>query len=272
MKLTLLDSAQCFQWELFSEGWYGAVLRGEPVFIRQEKSRVEILSIHAEDVRQYLDLNRNYNALLEDLLDHPICAYAVQSYSGLRLLRQDPWDALFMFILSANNNVKRIRKLTHTLSCKYGREYSTSLGTLHALPDSASLARSKEEELRAMGVGYRAPYLISTARMVEDGFPLYALAAMPYEEAHAHLCRLPGVGDKVADCVLLFGCEHDEAFPVDVWVARMLESCFAIRGGSRAKIAAMARARFGALGGLMQQFLFHAARTEGVERLSSLNF
>ena len=134
-----------------------------------------------------------------------------------------------------------------------------------------------EAELRDLKVGYRAPFLIETARRVLEGFPLDALRDMPLGEAHRLLTTLPGVGDKVADCVLLFGCGHAGAFPVDVWVDRLLRDWFGIACKSRVALAREARARLGEHAGIMQQFLFHAARTgamalgEGVEKREAAN-
>ena len=132
-------------------------------------------------------------------------------------------------------------------------------------PGPEALAACTEEALRALRVGYRAPYLIGAARRALEGFPLDGLRDMPYDEAHARLTGLPGVGDKVADCVLLFGCGHASAFPVDVWVARLLRDWFGITGCSRPAMARRARALLGPHAGLMQQFLFHAARMGAIE-------
>ena len=132
---------------------------------------------------------------------------------------------------------------------------------LYALPSPQKLAACSEEDLRDLGMGYRAPYLIRTARMVVDGFPLNELCRMEYGVAHARLLELAGVGDKVADCVLLFGCRHSSAFPVDTWVEKLLTEWFGIAGKRRRKAADAARALLGDHAGLIQQFLFHAART-----------
>ena len=142
-----------------------------------------------------------------------------------------------------------------------GEGCETSRGTLWALPSPERLAKCSEAELRAMGTGYRARYLIETARRVADGFPLEQLQSMDYAEAHARLLELPGVGDKVADCVLLFGCRQPSAFPVDVWVDKLLRSWFGVESKSRRAMMEEARRRFGPHGGILQQFLFHAART-----------
>ena len=145
---------------------------------------------------------------------------------------------------------------------RFENELNHLLAVCRAEP---ALAALDEGELRALKVGYRAPFLIETARRVRDGFPLEALPALPYDEARAALMTLPGVGGKVADCALLFGCRHTEAFPVDVWVERLLRDWFGLTGASRDALAREGRALLGEHAGLMQQFLFHAARVGAME-------
>ena len=253
LRLTLIDAAQCFHW-VETERGFGAVFEGSAVWLRAGEDVTDAR------LRRYLDLDRDYSAIAGEYADIPFAREAFAACPGLRVLDQPPWEALFSFILSANNNVLRIRSLVYALSRAYGPEADG----LYGIPGPEALAGATEEALRALGVGYRAPYLIETARAVCEGFPLNELRDMPYEEAHARLTTLKGVGDKVADCVLLFGCGHAEAFPVDTWVAKLLHAWFGMHG-SRRHLARMARERFGAHGGILQQFLFHAARTGAVK-------
>ena len=262
--LTLVDSAQCFRWVRAGER-YGCVLNGQPVWLRRGAD-----GLHAEGacdralLRSYLDLDRDYAAVAAEYAHIPAARRAIELFPGLRVLNQPAWEALVCFILSANNNVGRIRSLTAALSARYGARHDTAHGTLYGFPAPERLAQASEDALRDLRVGYRAPYMIGTARRVVEGFPLDALQGMPYDEAHARLVTLPGVGDKVADCVLLFGCGHASAFPVDIWVARLLRDWFGLDGCSRAALGRQARARLGGHAGLMQQFLFHAARTGAI--------
>ena len=262
LRLTLMDSAQCFQWTECG-GRFGAAVAGAPVWLWQDGS-----GIHAEgdcgvdDLRRYIDLDRDYAAIAAEYAHIPAACEAVRLFPGLRVLNQPPWEALIAFILSANNNVARIRTLVRALCAHCGQRFD---GGLYAFPTPERLADCAEPELRALKVGYRAPFLIETARRVRDGFPLEALRDMPYDAAHGKLTTLPGVGDKVADCVLLFGCGHTEAFPVDVWVARLLRDWFHLTCTSRPALAREARNRLGEHAGIMQQFLFHAARVGAME-------
>ena len=260
LKLTLIDSAQCFRW-IERDGRFGCVLNGGPVWLWREDD-----GIHAEGnvdisaLRHYLDLDRDYTAIAREYDHIPAARRAIELYPGLRVLNQPTWEALICFILSANNNVTRIRNLTAALCERYGHPHDG----LYSFPTPEALAPADPDELRALKVGYRAPFIKGTAQMVCDGFPLNDLCNMPYRDAHALLVTLPGVGDKVADCVLLFGCCHTSAFPVDVWVDRLLRDWFGLQCKSRTALCREARALLGEHAGLMQQFLFHAARTGGV--------
>ncbi len=261
LSLTLMDSAQCFHWAR-AGAWYGAVVGGAPVWLSRADGG--ILAEGDADpaaLRRYLDLDRDYDAVAGAFDGVPAARQAMAMFPGLRVLNQPPWEALVSFILSANNNVARIRGLVGALCRELGPRFDTPRGTLFGFPAPQALAACPQERLRAMKVGYRAPFLVDTARRVAEGFPLDALRAMDYDAAHAALTTLPGVGDKVADCVLLFGCGHAEAFPVDVWVARLLRCWFGFGEMSRRAMARAARERLGPHAGLMQQFLFHAART-----------
>lgn len=263
LQLTLIDSAQCFRWSQ-SHGAFGAAIGVRPVWLWREGGAVHASGIEPQAARDYLDLDRDYGRIADSCARFPAARQAIARYPGLRVLNQPAWDALVMSIVSANNNVPRIRKLCDALAKAFGPRFDTPRGTLYGLPSPERLAARAESELRALGFGYRAPYLIGTARAVANGFPLDAMSETPLEAARDALMRLPGVGEKVAECTLLFGCRHAEAFPVDVWVRRLMAEWFGVESARRGEVAARARAMFGDCAGLVQQFLFHAARTGAI--------
>lgn len=263
LRLSLIESAQCFSWRE-REGCFGAVIGGEPVWLESRDGEVHALGGSVQRLRDYLDLDRDYAKIALEYAHLPVARTAMELYPGLRVLNQDPWPTLVTFIISANNNVPRIQKLCDLLAERCGRIHETPRGALCELPSPEKLAACSEEKLRAFGMGYRAAYLIRTARMVADGFPIDALRTMEYAEAHARLTELAGVGDKVADCVLLFGCRHASAFPVDTWVEKLLRSWFGVEAKGRKGLLDASRKLFGEHAGLLQQFLFHAARTGGI--------
>ena len=263
-RLTLMDSAQCFCWTERQGVFYAAVF-GRPVAIRPAESGLDIWPCDREfldKMLNYLDLARDYGALKSRYAQYPCALSALDKLDGLRVLNQPVLDTLLSFILSANNNVSRIRSLVSRLCAAYGPAYALDGEKLYGFPDPRALAHVPEQALRALGVGYRAGYLINTARAVDQGFDLEALRNLPYEQAHARLLQLSGVGDQVADCVLLFSCGHHSAFPVDVWVDRLMRCWFEpLRPAKNRKaLAQQARAMLGDEAGLLQQYLFHCAR------------
>lgn len=265
LKLSLYDSAQCFHW-VENDGRFGAVMNGVPVWIWQENGCTYATDgADVDDVRNYLDLERDYSSIADEYAQYEMAANAVRLYPGLRVLNQPTWDTLISFIISANNNVGRIRSLVMKLCRAYGERCETEYGELYSFPEPRKLAALPTRELRAMGMGYRDRYLVETAQAIVDGFPLETIRDMDYETAHKQLTTLTGVGDKVADCVQLFGCGHSEAFPVDVWIARMVRVVFGMEGDNRKKLGRDARALLGKDAGLLQQFLFHASRTGALQ-------
>lgn len=266
LQATLIDSAQCFHWHEV-DGGYCTVMRagGDSAAafrLAQADDAVIIASdapVSADFWRWYFDLQRDYAALESQFGWHEAMAGALRAAQGLRVLRQPAWETVLSFILSANNNVGRIRTLVAALSKAYGTPAETPWGVMYAIPTAQQLHRATEPVLRALGVGYRAPYLVDTAARVAGGFDLDALRSVSYPEAHAALMQLKGVGDKVADCICLFGLQHSCAFPVDVWVERLLTAWFGMTG-SRKSMAKQAMALLGSDAGIIQQFLFHCAR------------
>lgn len=246
---------QVFHW-VENQGVYSAVCAGH---VGRLVPCVQGYYLETQDEQEYVfwrayfDLDRDYEALAAMGEKYPVIRQALALLPGLRVLNQPPWEALVAFIISANNNTGRIRKLVLSLCREVG-------GGESCFPTPEALAAVSEERLRQMGMGYRAPFLKETARKVVEGFPLEELSALSYEEAHSRLITLPGVGDKVADCVQLFGLRHSVSFPVDVWVERLMRSWFATGTMSRKAIGEHGRQILGKNAGVAQQYLFHCAR------------
>jgi len=266
LRSTLIDSAQCFHWHE-SDGCFWTVMRagGDAAayyaFQIDEGVRIEAeMPLDEAFWRDYFDCGRDYASLPSRFGWHEKMAEALRVAQGLRVLRQDAWETVLSFILSANNNVGRIRTLVATLSKEFGTPVQTRFGTGYAIPAAQQLSRATEAELRALGAGYRAPYLVETSQKVANGFDLDALRNAPYEEAHQALTGLKGVGDKVADCICLFGLSHSCAFPVDIWVERLLIAWFGMEKRSRKAMGKAAVEMLGGDAGIIQQYLFHCAR------------
>ncbi|MDR1059866.1 MAG: DNA-3-methyladenine glycosylase 2 family protein [Clostridiales bacterium] len=256
-----LASGQTFAFVPHNGGYLG--IAGEkPVWVSEAGGALTVRCRRGDAPfwRGYFDLDRQYGDLLEPFArSDPMLAACARAYPGMKLLRQPVWEAVNEFIISANNNQKRIERIYRGISARFGRLVEWEGQALHAYPSPQALAAAPVEALRELGAGYRAPYLAETASMIAGGFPL-DLDAMGYDDALKHLMRLRGVGEKVADCVLLFSTRHGRAFPVDVWMERVMTEWYG-ETGSRHELKRAAQEKYGELAGIAQQYLFHGART-----------
>ena len=265
-----LESGQAFRWR-WDAGSDGAkvavgVVGRRLLQVQQDPQGLWLLSPDTEDARSLLldyfgcrRESRGVAAIETALAEDPVLARILRRTRGLAILAQDPWEVLISFIISANNNIPKITQSIERLARAFGEPLG---GGAHAFPPPARLAAARPRTLAACLLGYRAPYVRAAARMVADGdIDLAALRRMPFEAARERLLEVPGVGEKVADCMLLFGLGQTAAFPVDVWVKRAVERLY-FRGRPRTpkQIQAFARARFGLLAGYAQQHLFAYAR------------
>jgi N-glycosylase/DNA lyase len=248
--------------------WVGIVGTRE-VWLRQTAAGLEAeVAVPVADWRwlgDYLQTGVNLASVLATFPpDEPMCA-AVQACRGLRLLRQDPWECLASFILSSTKQITQIRQIVATLCVRFGEPVAPILPgeDRFAFPTAARLAQCSEAELRACKAGFRAPYLLGTARRVTSGeCDLARLAGLSLVEARAQLLQLPGVGPKIADCALLFAFGFPEAFPLDVWVLRALgQLYFPRRRVTLRRLREFAATHFGPHAGYAQQYLFHYMRT-----------
>ena len=209
----------------------------------------------------YFDLERDYGEIKRRLSRDPVLEKAVEFGSGIRILKQDTWEVLVSFIISANNRIPRIKATIERLCRSFGSRREEGGVTFFNFPASHRLAVLRQEDLLACGCGFRAKYVLHAARMVEEGrVDLSCLSGMTTGEARSALMCFPGVGPKVADCIMLFSMAKFDAFPVDVWVRRVMEHYYVKRDTPLADIRRYAAERFGPLAGVAQQYLFYYAR------------
>ncbi len=262
-----LDSGQAFRWQRVSSGWQG-VVQCRWVGLCQKAGGIEASIVEPTTDWSWLEHYLQLGCRIGDVTasfpkDEPM-RRAIEACPGLRLLRQEIWECLASFILSSTKQIVQIRQIIEKLCARIGRPVAVPTGVPPAFefPTAADIANVSEVELRALGMGFRAPYLAATARLVASGgVNLEALPDMNLESARSILMQLPGVGRKIADCVLLFGAGHMRAFPVDVWVLRTLrELYFGARKRTMSEVVRFAESYFGPNAGYAQQYLFHAAR------------
>lgn len=213
-------------------------------------------------IREYLALDEDPEAIAAHFPRDAFLDDAVRFCGGIRVLRQDPWECLAGFILSSTKQILHIRQIWRKVSDLWGPELSLPVGH-HAFPGPSVLAKRTEKELRGCGMGFRAPNLLAAAQAVDSGrLRLQALREMPTTKAREELVKLRGVGEKIADCVLLFSLGKMEAFPVDTWILKVLKHAY-FRGHrdiTPSKLRFFATTHFGPYGGHAQQHLFHYIR------------
>jgi len=270
-----LNSGQVFHWQKTDNGFVGAI--GDcPIYVEQRDHilRAKIAcKLDRLDRSSFKQLLRNYFAF-----DHPlaeICGSfpndptmnaAREFCHGLRIIRQPKWECLATFICSSMKQVAHIRQISLALRQRFGEARTSGELVVHTFPSPERLAASSEKELRECALGYRAKNLLGTARLVaSDAADLEAMSMLPDADLRKRLCELPGVGAKVANCVMLFSYERLRAFPVDVWIKRILRENYfpRVRKLNAARLRAFTEEYFGNQGGYAQQYLFHYARAKG---------
>lgn len=260
----IFECGQAFRWNWDGKGYKGVVSH-RVVRILWDGSTLIIENATLDDFdilwRDYFDLDTDYGEIIKTLSCDDVLREAVKYGWGIRILNQDPWETLISFIISANNGITRIKGIIEKLSYRFGKKITWKDQEYYCFPSVESLARAHKEELRGCGCGYRDTYIQGTARLIMDGIiDLDALRNLDYKDARDQLLQCPGVGPKVADCILLFSLKKPQAFPVDLWIRRIIETLYLDDKGSINDIHKFAESRFGSLAGYAQQYLFYYAR------------
>jgi N-glycosylase/DNA lyase len=254
------DCGQCFRFDKFEDSDFGFVYRGvafgREISFAERGGNIVAVGCGEEDFnslwRGYLSLDEDYGAIHKELLSlsqSPALGLAVEHGKGIRILKQDPWEAICSFIISQNNNIPRIKGLIRALSERAGERIGEGVYTF---PEAKAVADLGEEGLRALKVGFRAPYILDAAKKVAEGeLDFEKIRQMTTADAERELCRVKGIGPKVADCALLFGFGKYDAFPVDVWIKRVIAKYFD---------EGFKPADLGRYAGIAQQVLFYYER------------
>lgn len=258
-----LNCGQVFHWEKNGAGRVGAIGQ-KAAFVEQRGDRLLFAGVTAKTIAKYFSLDHPLADICEAFPKDPAMLAATEFCRGLRIIRQPLWECLATFICSSMKQVAHIRQISLALRKRFGAA-KTIRGTLiYTFPSATRLAESTERELRTCALGYRAKNLLATAGEVASGqADLESCRKLPDEQLRDRLCALPGVGAKVANCIMLFGYERLRAFPIDVWIERVLRERYFPR---KRKVTAQQLRNFcdeyfGVHGGYAQQYLFHYART-----------
>jgi len=275
-----LSCGQLFRWEKLGDCWYG-VVEGNVVKMRQiaDKLMFQISpkKMNAEFIENYFRLDDNLPAILSQINKDKHMQKAIQSFHGLRISRQEPWECLVSYICATYKNIPAIKNMILNISKQFGRKITFNGYDFYTFPKPRDLVHASLEEIRSCKLGFRAERVLETSKILDRGeFNLENLRKMDYETARQKLLSLPGVGQKVADCVLLFSLDKLEAFPMDIWMKRVVlefyssyfENSFIERVSSKNSItpreykiiSSFGRKYFGEYAGYAQEYLFHLSR------------
>ncbi len=270
-----LESGQAHRWRRLEDAWFSGVLGDRLLHLRQTPDGLEYRestlngspgSGETESLlRAYFRLDDDIAGIYDEICRDRRVAAMVARYPGLRILRQEPWECTVAFICSATSNIPRIHQNMESMAQALGRPLELGGEVRHTFPSPSQLASAGETALRDLGLGFRAPYVISAAHQVADGtLDLNQLIRLPYPQTKARLMDCYGIGAKIADCIAVFSLEKLEAFPVDVWVRRALAEWYfpmQKKPPDRAMVE-WAQSYFGRYAGYSQQYLFHGRRMQ----------
>ena len=221
-----LDCGQAFRWKETENGMWEGIAYGKFLQVKQENTTATFFNTSEETFdsvwSKYFDLDRDYKKIVESYTEENLVT-ACKTHSGIRILKQDEWEAICSFIISANNNIPRIKGIIERLCENFGEKIDGG----YTFPSPEKLASLEVEDLAVIRSGFRAKYIIDAARKISSGdVDLEKVKTMDFESAKAELLKIKGVGEKVAQCSLLYGFGRMEAFPVDVWVKRILQELY----------------------------------------------
>jgi len=263
----IFECGQCFRWNKEEDNSYTGVALGKVINLKKEGNNVYIDNTSYDEFMDiwydYFDLKRDYSAIKRQLanLDETM-ATSVKFGHGIRILKQDEWETLISFIVSANNRIPMIKRAIDALSKNYGEYIGEYKGKeYYSFPKPEALYNLDLSDIQFSGIGFRGKYILSAAKIVaQKEIDIYNLNNLSTEEAREKLMLFSGIGPKVSDCIMFFSMNKDDAFPIDIWVKRVMEHFYVQEGTSLKKIQNFAKEKFGNIAGFAQQYLFYYAR------------
>jgi N-glycosylase/DNA lyase len=262
-----LSCGQVFRWDRTGDGWWYGVIGRRVVRIRQAGMRLTFKGAPASLITHYFSLDVDLSPILSSIDRDPFIHAAISQCNGLRLIRQPKWECLVSYICSTNSNIPTIRRRIATIAQQFGEEITFEDKIYYTFPDPSRISCSGEHFLTGCNLGYRTPYVLDTAGEITDMQRWEdTIASLPFEEARRELMKLKGVGPKAADCILLFAFQKYEAFPVDVWIRRIMQRNYiktlnttsALTGREYDTIRHYAKKHFGKYCGYAQEYLYAA--------------
>ena len=268
----IFECGQCFRWNKEKEGSYIGVVNNNVIKVTKNENEIIFKSVGEDNLKElvtyYFDLERDYDAIKEKLskIDENM-KKSIEYGKGIRILNQDLWETIISFIISANNNIPRIKGIIDRMSKAYGKEIIFEGKNYYTFPTVDELSKASVEDLRKLGLGFRDVRVYETTKIIkEKQVDLdYLSKEKDFNKVRDVLLTLPGVGPKVADCILLFSSlKRWEAFPIDVWVRRVMNELYIGNEDEtkvkKEQIEKIAYEKFGSLAGIAQQYLFYWKR------------
>lgn len=263
----IFECGQAFRWTLEDDNSYTIVAYNRVLNIKKEGNDIIFKGSNMEDFSniwyRYFDLGRDYGSIKRELSKDPILEEAIKFGQGMRLLNQEPFETTISFIISANNQIPRIKRSVDLIA----RNYGNKIDDIHyGFPTAVILSKADAKDIREIcRVGFRDVRIVETSKMIFNGdINLKEIDNLNREDSKKLLMELPGVGPKVADCILLFAFDKDDAFPVDRWVKRVMEHLYIKKDTKEKEIGIYGDNLFGSLSGYAQQYLFYYARELGI--------
>lgn len=266
----IFDCGQCFRWEIQENGNYIGVAFERVIEVEKKGNDVIIYNTNEDDFKsiwgEYFDLYRDYSTIKDILSKDPILEEAIKFGEGIRLLKQDPFEIIISFIISANNRIPMIKKVISNISEAWGNPIEYKGKIFYSFPTIDKLLNCTIEDFENCRTGFRGKYIKSTIDILfKDTMFIDNLKSSSDNQCYLNLQKLNGVGPKVADCIMLFSLSKYSSFPVDVWVKRAMQYFYLAPDVSLNKIRDFAINKFGELSGFAQQYLFYYARENNIK-------
>ena len=274
----IFECGQCFRWNKEENGSYTGVIKDAVINVQKTDNTITFTGNSNGDfeeiIKDYFDLETNYTELKEKLssIDDNL-KVSTEFGKGIRILNQDLWECIISFIISANNNIPRIKKIIEKLSLNYGDKIEWNGKDYYTFPTAEQLSKATVQDLREMGLGFRDVRVYNTTRMIlEKEVDVQKIEKMNDSNLmREELLKLDGVGPKVADCILLFALKRFDVFPIDVWVRRVMNELY-IHNEDETKVnkkelAKLAEEKFLGMSGIAQQYLFYYRRSGNFENI-----
>lgn len=258
------DCGQCFRWEKVQNGYIGVAF-SRVLHITQNRNNFMLHNTTMDDWnniwQDYFDFGRDYSAIKKTLAKDGVMKTAISFGEGIRILNQEPFECLISFIISASNNIPRIKKIIDSLCKNFGQAIPYGNDTYYSFPKPETIASLTLDDIGIIKAGFRDKYIINAAKCVASGITvLECLKNSSFDYAKNELLKLNGVGNKVAECVMLFSLGKTSGFPVDVWIKRIMEYCYFDSEQTNDAVSRFAAEKFSELSGFAQQYLFYWAR------------